>query len=92
MKTGNCKTLGEAVFKNLINILTAPNDAFAAIRDKPTILVPLLLIAILTASVQYRYFQVVDRVFLIEQLIEQTQAFVNAPEDDRVATDIKKAA
>jgi len=54
MKTGNCKTLGEAVFKNLINILTAPNDAFAVIRDKPTILVPLLLIAILTASVQYR--------------------------------------
>jgi len=69
------------MFKNLLNILTAPNDAFAAIREKPTILVPLLFIAMVMASVQYGYFQVVDREFLIEQLIEQTQAFVNAPED-----------
>ncbi len=69
------------MFKNLINILTAPNDAFTAIREKPSILVPLLLIAMVPASVQYGYFQVVDREFLIEQLIEQTQAFVNAPED-----------
>lgn len=66
---------------NFINILTAPKDAFSSIQAKPTVLVPLVLIALLTASVQYGYYQVVDRDFLIEQLIEQTQRVVNVPED-----------
>ncbi len=69
------------MFKNLINILTAPKEAFTSIREKPTVILPLMLIAVITASVQYGYFQVVDREFLIDQLIEQAQAFVNVPED-----------
>jgi len=69
------------MFSNFINILTSPKDAFTAIRTSPTVLVPLVLIAALTTSVQYGYYQVVDRDFLIEQLIEQTQRVVNVPED-----------
>lgn len=69
------------MFNNLINILTSPKDAFTSIREKPTVLVPLLLITLLTASVQYGYFHAVDRDFLIDQLIEQQQAFINVPED-----------
>lgn len=69
------------MFNNLINILTSPKDAYTAIREKPTVLVPLLLITLLTASVQWGYFQMVDREFLIDQLIAQQQAFVNIPED-----------
>lgn len=69
------------MFKNLINIIAGPKEAFTSIREKPTVLVPLLLIALLTASVQWGYFQIVDREFLIDQLIAQQQAFVNVPED-----------
>ena len=69
------------MLNNLINIISGPKEAFINIKDKPTVLVPLLLIAVLTASVQWGYFNAVDRDFLIEQLIAQQQAIVNIPED-----------
>lgn len=69
------------MFNNLINIIAGPKEAFTSIREKPTVLVPLLLITLLTASVQYGYFTTVDREFLIDQLIEQAQSVVNIPED-----------
>lgn len=66
---------------NLINILTAPNEAFSSIKEKPTVLFPLLLAVLALASVQWGYFNAVDPDFLIEELIAQAQAFVNVPED-----------
>ena len=69
------------MFSNFINIIAGPAEAFTSIKAKPTVLVPLLLIAALTASVQWGYFHAVDRDFMIEQLIAQQQAFVNVPED-----------
>ena len=69
------------MFKNFINILTAPKDAFTAIREKPTALVPILLVILATASVQWGYYNAVERDFLIEELITQAQAFVNVPAD-----------
>ena len=69
------------MFNNLINILTSPAEAFKSIREKPAVLVPLLLITLLTASVQWGYFHTVDRDFMIDQLIEQQLAIVNVPED-----------
>ena len=69
------------MFKNFINILTAPKDAFTDIREKPTALIPIVLVILSMASLQWGYFNAVDRDFLIEELIAQAQAFVNVPED-----------
>lgn len=69
------------MFSNLINILTSPKEAFVSLKEKPTVLVPLLLIVLSLASLQWGYFNAVDREFLIDQLVEQSQAFANAPED-----------
>ena len=68
------------MFNNLINILTSPKEAFVSIKEKPTVLVPLILIVLSLASLQWGYFNAVDREFLIDQLVEQLQAFSNASE------------
>jgi len=70
------------MFNNLINILTAPKEAFVSIKEKPTVLVPLLLIVLSLASLQWGYFNAVDSEFLIDELVEQSQAFANAPEGE----------
>ena len=70
------------MFNNLINILTSPKEAFVSIKDKPTVLLPLLLIVLSLASLQWGYFNAVDSEVLIDELVEQTQAFANAPESD----------
>jgi hypothetical protein len=49
------------MFQNLIDILTAPSAAFARLKEKPTILFPLLLVLIATASVQVGYILLTDR-------------------------------
>jgi len=69
------------MFKNLINILAAPKETFISIKEKPTVLFPLLLSVLALISVQWGYFNIVDRDFLIEELIVQAQAFVDVPED-----------
>ena len=69
------------MFRNFINILAAPKEAFISIKEKPTVLFPLLLAVFALVSVQWGYFNVVDTDFLIEQLIAQAQGFVNVPED-----------
>jgi len=69
------------MFKNFIDILTSPDEAFRDIREKPTALVPIVLIILAMASLQWGYFNAVDEDFLIEELIAQAQSFVNVPED-----------
>lgn len=44
----------------LINILTAPGEAFAALQRHPTKLFPLALIVVCTALVMFWYFSIVD--------------------------------
>lgn len=69
------------MFQNLIDIIAAPNAAFARIREKPTILFPLLLLILALTSAQAAYYLMVDFDFLIEELVAQTSQMVNVPED-----------
>lgn len=69
------------MLKNFINIFAAPGEAFTSLKEKPTVLVPLLLMILSVASLQWGYFNHVDRDFMIEELIVQQQAVVNVPED-----------
>lgn len=68
------------MFKNLINIISAPKEAFISIKEKPTVLFPLILILIFSASLQYGYFNAVDADFLIDQTVTQAAAITGQPE------------
>ena len=68
------------MINNLINIITAPKEAFGSIKDKPTVLFPLLIILLFSTSLQHGYFNTVNADFLIAQTEEQAAALFNQPE------------
>jgi hypothetical protein len=53
-----------------VNVFTAPAEAFAAIKERPRILLPLLLIICAIAASQYLYVQRVDLGWLIDHQIQ----------------------
>ncbi len=55
----------------LTNIFTAPQAAFAAIKERPSPWVPLLILIIGTFAVQFAYMQVVDFPWLMDRQLEQ---------------------
>ncbi|HEX5045497.1 MAG TPA: YIP1 family protein [Gammaproteobacteria bacterium] len=57
-------------FAVAVNIMTAPAEAFAAIKERPRIFLPLLLVICTIALSQYLYVQQVDLGWLIEQQIQ----------------------
>ncbi len=71
-------------FQNLIDIITAPSAAFTRLKEKPTILLPLLLVILLTTSTQVGYVLLTDRGFLADQQLEQVEAiFPNLTDEQR---------
>ncbi|MDT8397729.1 MAG: YIP1 family protein [Pseudomonadales bacterium] len=68
------------MLKNIIDIIASPQEAFQRLKEKPTILLPLLLILISTASIQVGYFYTVDPDFLVDQLVAQAMQVVSTPE------------
>jgi Yip1 domain len=55
----------------LTNIFTAPQAAFAAIKERPNPWLPLLVLMIGTFAVQFAYMQAVDLPWLIDQQLQQ---------------------
>jgi len=64
----------------LSNIFTAPQAAFAAIKERPSPWLPLILLMIGIFAVQYSYMQAVDLPWLIDQ---QLQAAGNLTDEQR---------
>jgi hypothetical protein len=58
----------------LTNIFTAPQAAFAAIKERPNPWLPLLVLIIGTFAVQFTYMQAVDLPWLIDQQLQQAGA------------------
>ena len=53
-----------------VNVFTAPAEAFAAIKERPRIFLPLLLVIATIAASQFLYVQRVDLGWLIDQQIQ----------------------
>jgi hypothetical protein len=66
------------MLQNFIDIIAAPKTAFARIREKPTIWLPLLVFLAFTAAAQAGYLLINDEGFVKDQLIEQTINTLNA--------------
>jgi hypothetical protein len=60
------------MLNNFIDILVAPNQVFGRLKEKPTWFLPLLLVFLMTASVQLGFFSLVDSEYLLDQLVEQS--------------------
>jgi hypothetical protein len=58
----------------LTNIFTAPAIAFAAIKERPSPWVPLLIMIVGTFAVQFTYMQAVDLPWLIDHQLQQAGA------------------
>ena len=58
----------------LTNIFTAPAIAFAAIKERPSPWLPLLVLILGTFAVQFAYMQAVDLPWLIDQQLQQAGA------------------
>jgi len=54
-----------------MNVLTAPNAAFAALKGRPTLLVPLLLLFAAAAAATFLYMNGVDIVWFMEEQMRQ---------------------
>jgi hypothetical protein len=55
----------------LTNIFTAPQAAFAAIKERPSPWVPMLILIVGTFAVQFVYMQSVDFAWLMDRQLEQ---------------------
>ena len=53
--------------RNLINIYAAPGEVFADLKQRPTVLVPLLLITVALAVMMFYYMTHVDLAWLMDQ-------------------------
>src|SRR5262245_17078925 len=62
---------GNSAGSVLVNIFTAPSAAFAAIKERPRVLLPLLILMLGTFAVQFTYLQVVDFPWLMDQQLQQ---------------------
>jgi len=56
---------------NLVNILTSPREAFQALKERPTFLVPLLAVILSNVALILWYYNQVDYVWLIETTMAQ---------------------
>lgn len=68
----------------IINVFASPGEAFAAIRERPTVLVPILLVCIAAAAPNWLYLLEVDIGWLVEQQL-RAQRFIDLT-DAQIAT------
>lgn len=73
--------MGSNMFKNLVNIIASPREAFQSIQEKPTILGPLVLILGALALAQFWVLTHVDYDYFVEAQIERAVAQQNGQEE-----------
>ena len=65
-----------------INVLTAPSEAFKAIRERPTSLFPLATVVLSTMLVMAWYFAILDYDWYIDDTLSQFPDFTDAQLED----------
>jgi hypothetical protein len=70
--------VSNSFFAVAVNVFTAPAEAFAAIKERPRVLAPLLLMLCAYAAMSYLYVNRVDLGWLVEHQLETSGAQVTA--------------
>jgi len=68
----------------LTDIITAPARAFAAIKERPTVWLPLLIVIIINSAVSVAYTSAVDLAWLIDLQLQQAQNLTEAQRAEAV--------
>src|SRR5258706_3985692 len=68
----------------LTDIITAPSRAFAALKERPTVLLPLLILIVINGAVSVAYTSSVDLGWMIDQQLQQAQNLTDAQRDQAV--------
>jgi hypothetical protein len=84
MSTANLSSLSI-----LTNIITAPAQAFAAIKERPTAWLPLLIVIVLYCAVSVAYTMSVDLPWLIDLQLRQAQNLTDAQREQAVQAALK---
>ncbi len=70
----------------LVNIFTSPSAAFAAIKERPSPWLPLLILLVGAFTVQFTYMQAVDFPWLMDQQLQAGPAASQLTEEQRRQT------
>lgn len=73
----------------LVNIFTAPSAAFAAIKERPSPWLPLLLLLMSTFAVQYAYMQAVDLPWLLDQQMQLNPNLTDAQRGEAIEQTVR---
>lgn len=76
----------------LINIITAPARAFSAIKERPTVWLPLAILIVAYAAVSVAYTFSVDLAWLIDQQLQQAQNLTDAQRQTAVQSAMRLPA
>ena len=79
MSTANLSSLSI-----LTNIITAPYQAFAAIKERPTSWLPLLILIAAYCSLTVSYFLSVDLAWMLDKALAQAQGITQAQREQAV--------
>jgi hypothetical protein len=84
MSTANLSSLSI-----LTNIITAPLQAFAAIKERPTSWLPLLILIVSYSAVTGAYITSVDLPWMLDQSLQQAQGIPQAQRDQALQAALK---
>ena len=84
MSTANLSSLSI-----LTNIIAAPMQAFAAIKERPTVWLPLTILVVLSAAVSIAYTLSVDMAWMLEQTLSQAQNLSAADRERAIQAALK---
>lgn len=73
-----------SAFSVLTNIIAAPGRAYAAIQEKPTVWLPLLILIVSYCAISFAYTHLVDLPWLIEQQLSNARNLTDAQRDQAV--------
>jgi len=72
------------------NLVTAPNEAFASLRERPRALFPVLVLLALYSVVQFYYFSHVDMGWLLDNQLQASGANIPEAQRQQVVTQVSK--
>jgi hypothetical protein len=73
----------------IVNIFTAPAEAFRALREKPTFLLPIAALIVVSCSVIVWYYNAVDMVWFMQRSLEQSAADIPADQRAQILEQIE---
>ena len=68
----------------LTNIITAPARAFAAIKERPIVWLPLVILIVVYCAISVAYMSAVDLAWMLDQQLQQAQNLTDAQRDQAV--------